>query len=82
MSFWKGKMNCNCIEKLNEKLKEFNLRLSGYAYVMPSFKPVFTINTQWIDKDKAPKGKKKNPTFMFASHCPFCGKLAQKKGKA
>lgn len=73
-------MNCKCIEEINEKLEEHNLRLSGYAFVMPDFKPIITINTEWIDRDKAAKGQKNNPTKMFASHCPFCGiKIEQSK---
>jgi hypothetical protein len=67
-------MNCNCIEEVNKKLYEQNLRLSGYAFIMPTFKPVFTITTEWIDPDKAPKGRKNRPMSMFVSHCPFCGK--------
>jgi hypothetical protein len=59
--------------EVNEKLKEHNLRLSGYSFLMPDFKPVFTINTEWIDEAKVPRGKKKWPTSMFVSHCPFCG---------
>lgn len=66
-------MNCDCINKIDEKLREQNLRLCGYAFVMPNFKPVITIQTEWIDEAKAPKGKKRSPTKMFASHCPFCG---------
>lgn len=67
-------MNCNCIEEINGRLKEHNLRLSGYAFVMPSFKTVFTINTEWIDKTKVARRDIKSPTKMFVSHCPFCGK--------
>lgn len=67
-------MKCDCINEINEKLKEHNLRLSGYAFMMPDFKAIITINTEWIDRDKAPKGQKRNPTKMHASHCPFCGK--------
>lgn len=72
-------MNCNCIEEVNGKLKELNLKLSGYAYLMPEFKRVFTINTEWIDRAKAPKGQKMKPTSMWVSHCPFCGKPVEQK---
>lgn len=67
-------MTCNCIAEVDEKLKEHNLQLSGYALMMPDFKAIFTVQTEWIDQNKAPKGKKKSPTKMHSSFCPFCGK--------
>lgn len=75
-------MNCDCINKINEKLKEHNLKLCGYAFVMPDFKAVITIQTEWIDANKAPKGRKRNPTKMLASHCPFCGKEVEQQKPA
>lgn len=73
-------MNCDCINEINKKLEEHNLRLCGYAYAMPAFKPIITIETEWVDKDKVvPNPNKKWPTKMFASHCPFCGKEAGAK---
>lgn len=72
-------MNCNCIKEIDEKLREKNLELTGFAYLMPDFRVVPTVNTAWIDKSKAPRGKKNSPTKMFASHCPFCGKSVEKK---
>jgi len=30
-------MNCDCIEKMNEKLKDENLRLIGHAFTVPDF---------------------------------------------
>ena len=71
-------MNCDCIKEINEKLHEKNLHLTGFAYVMPEFESIPTIETAWIDKDKAPRGKKNSPPKMFASHCPFCGKKMKK----
>jgi hypothetical protein len=67
------KMNCNCINTIDDKLRERNLRLSGYAFMVPSFTTVITVQTEWVDKAKAPRGQRNNPTKMFASHCPFCG---------
>ena len=67
-------MNCECIEKIDERLREKNLRLTGYAFTVPDFKVVPVVNTEWIDPAKAPKGMKNKPTKMFATHCPFCGK--------
>lgn len=66
-------MNCKCKSEIDDKLKEVNLHLVGYAFTIPGFKLVPTVKTEWIDRNKAPKGKKNNPTCMFASHCPFCG---------
>lgn len=66
-------MKCNCIKELDEKLKSQNLQITGCAYAMPDFRLIPTIKTDWIDKNKAPKGKKNSPPYMFASHCPFCG---------
>jgi len=72
-------MNCDCINKIDDKLRQHNLRLTGYAHMMPDFSIVPTLSTEWIDKDKAPLGKKRNPPAMFASHCPFCGKPTEDK---
>lgn len=74
-------MNCKCIDEINERLKPENLKLSGYTYLMPEFKRVFTINTQWRDKNVAPKGKKNESTKMLVSHCPFCGKPVSESPK-
>lgn len=65
--------SCNCINKLDDKFREQNLKLVGYAFMMPDFRSVVTIRTEWVDKSKAPKGKRKSPPAMIASYCPFCG---------
>jgi hypothetical protein len=70
-------MSCDCREKIDERLREQNLRLIGYAVTTPNFKVVPTVNTEWVDPEKAPKGMKNRPTKMFASHCPFCGKAIE-----
>lgn len=76
-------MNCTCIAKINEKLKDQNLKLadSNFALRMPEFETVFLIKTEWIDVNKAPKGKKKKAPSIFAAHCPYCGKKAIRKEK-
>jgi hypothetical protein len=66
-------MNCKCKDEINAKLATMNLRLVGYTYLMPDFRLVPQISTEWVSKDKAPKGEKNKPTAMLASHCPFCG---------
>lgn len=72
-------MNCDCYTKINEKLKERNLKLIGYAFIMPGFVMTPQIKTEWIDRDKAPRGKKTSPTAMIASHCPFCGQKIEQQ---
>ena len=69
---------CNCINEIDDKLREQNLKLVGYAFMMPDFTPVINIRTEWVKRDQAPKGKKKSPTPMLASHCPFCGKAYER----
>jgi hypothetical protein len=66
-------MKCKCWKEVDDKLREKNLRLTGATFVMPNFALVPTITTAWVDKEKAPKGQKRNPPAMLASHCPFCG---------
>lgn len=68
-SGWK----CGCRERINEKLREQNLRLSGMALVPPSYQYVPFVQTDWNDREKAPRGQKNNPPYMLASHCPWCG---------
>jgi len=69
-------MTCDCYTEINAKLKEKNLKLVGAALTMPEFKTRFYIATNWIDRAKAPKGKKNSPPNMFVTYCPFCGKPA------
>jgi len=71
-------MNCTCLEDIDKRLAEKNLKLNGYAFVMPDFRIRFYISTGWVDRTKAPKGKKNNPPYMFVSFCPFCGQPIEK----
>lgn len=66
-------MNCKCFETVNEKLREKNLKLSGYAFMTPNLELVPVIATQWLNPALAPRGRKRSPTSMFVSYCPFCG---------
>jgi hypothetical protein len=70
-------MNCTCWKEINEQLKEQNLELNNGAYIMPGFVFTPTIPTRWLDSSKVPKGQKKRPPAMKATHCPFCGKTIQ-----
>lgn len=74
-------MNGKCFDEIDTKLREKNLKLVGYAHVMPAFRLVPTVETAWLDKTKSPRGQKKSPPKMFASHCPFCGKPVEPKEK-
>lgn len=74
-------MKCDCINKIDNKLRDKNLRLVGYAHVMPDFSIIPKLETEWIDPDRAPKGQKRNPPSMFASHCPFCGEPVESRSK-
>lgn len=69
-------MKCDCLNEIGDELKKQNLRLVGLAFTS-SLGTVPYIQTGWIELEKAPKGKKKNPPYMFASHCPFCGQEIQ-----
>jgi hypothetical protein len=71
---------CNCINEVDDEFREQNLKLVGYAFMMPDFRPVVTIRTEWVKKADAPKGKKNSPPSMMATYCPFCGvKYAEPK---
>lgn len=70
-------MNCNCVATINEKLKPLNLQLACEALIMPGMKTTLTLQTEWIDKSKAPKGEKGRPSKINITYCPFCGKLAE-----
>jgi hypothetical protein len=65
---------CNCIEIVNDKLKERNTRLTipmiFSAEYDPPRPPSLLIQTEQIETGR---GKPK-AVGMFASHCPFCGK--------
>lgn len=72
-------MNCDCIEKVNEKLAA-----AGYEYKV-DVSLVFdsemntdsrlAIQTYWNDPLK--RGRKKPPS-MLCTFCPFCGANARK----
>lgn len=64
---------CNCINETDDKLRAQNLKLVGYAFMMPDFRPVISVRTEWVKRAEAPKGKRTSPPQMMASYCPFCG---------
>lgn len=68
-------MNCDCIERVNAKLKE-----AGHAYQLaPSLildrgmkmETLLSLRTSWVGQP--PKGKKhRSPPAMICTYCPFC----------
>lgn len=70
-------MNCDCVEKMDAALKLKNLRLVSRSFVMPDFELVPTMETAWIDKVLAPKGRRTKPPAVFVSHCLFYGKAVK-----
>ena len=64
---------CNCINETDDKLRAQNLKLVGYAFMMPDFRAVVSIKTDWVKRSAAPKGKKASPPSMMATYCPWCG---------
>lgn len=68
-------MNCDCIERVNAKLKE-----AGHNYQLaPSIvfdenmqaETLLVVETKWIEQ---PKRSRKKPPSMICTYCPFCGK--------
>lgn len=71
-------MNCDCIKRINEKLAEQNLELDTSIVGIMSPKPAIMlyVSTHWKDSTKKVRGKR--PATVIVSHCPFCGKKAQR----
>jgi hypothetical protein len=66
-------MNCDCIKKHNERLREKNLKIVGTTFIFPQMYQVPWIALGWIDEAKVPRGEKRNIPKLLLSHCPFCG---------
>jgi hypothetical protein len=64
---------CNCINEIDDRLRVKNLKLVGYAFMMPDFRPMVSIRTDWVKRSEAPRGKKNSPPNMVAAFCPWCG---------
>ena len=70
-------MNCDCIERIDEKLAQQNFELDvsfllGKDLSMSS--TVLSVGTHWKDSAKKIRGKK--PPTIVVTFCPFCGKKA------
>lgn len=65
-------MNCKCLDRINERLKEQGLRLAdgNFTHTFPDFEVRLLIKTQPLAKARRAKA---TPSII-ASYCPFCGK--------
>lgn len=73
-------MNCDCIQRIDEKLAEQNLALDvsfllGKDLSLSS--TTLSVGTHWKDSSKKIRGKK--PPTIVVTFCPFCGKRATKE---
>lgn len=70
-------MNCDCIERVNAKLKQ-----AGHGYQLATsfvfdekmrMDTLLSVSTRWVGEP--PKGhKRKSPPAMICTYCPFCRK--------
>jgi len=73
-------MNCDCIEKINEKLAEMNMALDTSFILgddLSISRQTLCIGTHWKDESKKVRGKR--PTTITVNYCPFCGTKAEGK---
>lgn len=69
-------MTCNCIETVNEKLKERNTYLVEPWFIQSDKSRRLFVETGQLEKGRG-KGK---AVRIFTSYCPFCGvKQAQEQ---
>lgn len=67
-------MNCDCITKVNEKLKDLGVRIK--QQLMVNLKTGTTrLDGPFVTMEKA--GSKKPLPSMSCVYCPFCGKKRQ-----
>ena len=58
---------CDCIERVNANLAQFNTIITV---------PMWTSTgmlTPFVETSKLDSGKRGKPRSVFATHCPFCG---------
>ena len=65
---------CDCVEEVNEKLKETGKGGTELSVTMPldggQRKPMLRVGKRGEPWKKPMNG---NPKFIVASYCPFCG---------
>jgi hypothetical protein len=72
-------MNCDCIQRLNEKLAEQNFALDVSFLLGKDLSltgTTLSVGTHWKDLSKKIRGKK--PPTIVVTFCPFCGVKADK----
>lgn len=69
-------MNCDCIERVDEKLAEQNLALDA-TFILKPKKPYSTLSISTHFKNLAKKKRGQKPTKILVTYCPFCGKKAK-----
>lgn len=68
-------MNCDCLKTINTKIKPHGVEVSNS---MKSVTVAMELKLA-IPLQKAGGGKlsKRDPAYIEAAHCPFCGKSTQ-----
>lgn len=67
---------CDCIARVNEKIKDFNTEISiGIDFVTGKSTPPMIVTT------KANHSSRVKPKRLFASFCPLCGVKLGADGK-
>ncbi len=70
-------MNCDCIQRIDEKLAEQNYALDTSFLLSKNLSltaVMLSVCTHWKDSTKKIRGKK--PPTIIVTFCPFCGKKA------
>ena len=68
---------CDCVEKLNEKLKERNTKIS-VSLSWSAENGIGSLANPIIVTEKADNANRKKPVRLLASYCPFCGEKMEK----
>lgn len=67
-------MNCDCIQRIDEKLAEQNFALDVSFLLSKALSltaATLSVSTHWKDSSKKIRGKK--PPTIVVTFCPFCG---------
>lgn len=69
-------MKCNCLNKIDEKLKEKGMKLSSKLLMFQVTEPDLGLKmvAGWpLERLDGKRMLRKDPKVMQMSHCPFCG---------
>jgi hypothetical protein len=75
-------MNCKCLTKVDEKLKEKGFKLSGKLLMFGVDHDTLSMSLTcgWpLERLDGKRLSRSDPKTMQMSHCPFCGKKATEK---